>query len=263
MSVIGILKCLMFVVVAVMLHLPAVAATPDPPTNLCIEGGNSDGTSPCPPESLGSTYSTTFDTTENPISEGGIWINGQLDGADWHNVQSIPGRAYASLLSGGGSRYNDSIAHLKTSFISFVANQYAEATVYRATGYDPAPSKHEVELLLRFEITTKDAHGYEILWGISGYLAVVRWNGALGSYTALYDSGDPGIGSPVDGDILRAEITDNMITVYKNGTEVVSVDISSKGGTVWTTGQPGMGFWPVDGAVVDNFGWKNFRAGNL
>lgn len=74
------------------------------------------------------------------------------------------------------------------------------------TGYDPAPSKHEVELLLRFQITAHDARGYEVMWGISGYLAVVRWNGPLADYTALYDSGDPRIGPPADGDVLRAEI---------------------------------------------------------
>ena len=175
-------------------------------------------------------------------------------------MQSIPGRAFATALSGVPSRYNDSIAQLDTTFTE---NQYAQGTVSRVAGYDPSPSKHEVELLLRFQISENSAHGYEILWGISGYLAVVRWNGPLGNYTALYDTGDPGIGPAADGDSLRAEISGNIIKVYKNDTQVATVDITSKGGVVWSTGQPGMGFWPVDGATIEMFGWQSYKAGNL
>ena len=211
-------------------------------------------------DSSGSGYSTTFSATENPIDEGGNWVNGKAVGIDWNNVQTIPGRAYASVLSGNPNRYNDSIAHLSGAYN---ADQFAQGTVYRDASYNPGTSKHEVELLLRFDISANYARGYEILWGVSGYLAVVRWNGPLGNYTALYDTGDPGIGPAVDGDVLRAEISGNIVKVYKNSVLKATVDITSKGGTVWSTGKPGMGFWPVDGAILDKFGWKNFQAGNL
>ena len=207
----------------------------------------------------GFIYTTQFGLTENPISEGGKWINGKAAGLDWSNTQTVPGKAYASVLSGVPSRYNDSIAHLDTLF---KANQYAQAAVYRAAGYAPAEPKHEVELLLRFLITAHNARGYEVLWGQTGYLAVVRWNGRLGDYTALYESGDPGIGPAVDGDILRAEITGNIIKVYRNGSPVASVDVTSHGGTVWTDGQPGMGFWPVNNASIEKYGWKSYEAGS-
>jgi len=209
---------------------------------------------PSAPVSGGSSYSTGFPQTENPISEGGMWIGGKAVGVDWNNVQTVPGKAYASVLSGSPNRYNDSIAQLNTTF---TANQFAQGTVYRAAGYSPTGG-HEVELLLRFQITPQNARGYEVLWGHQGYLAIVRWNGPLANYTTLYDSGNPGIGPAVDGDVLRAEIVGSTIRVYKNGSLVASVSDST-----WTSGQPGIGFWPVDDATIDKYGWRSYQAGSL
>jgi hypothetical protein len=229
------------------------AAVPCPPPQVSVAGGGTASTT-CPTSSS-TTYSTTFGATENPLSEGGKWIDGKAVGLDWNNPQSIPGKAFASVLSGTPNRYNDSVGQLNTSF---GPNQYAQGTVYRAAGYSPSPSKHEVELLLRFQITAHNARGYEVMWGQTGYLAIARWNGPLGNYTSLYDPGDPGIGPAVDGDVLRAEIIGSTIRVYKNGTLVATVS-----DTMYTTGQPGMGFWPVDGATIDKYGWKAYQAGGL
>jgi hypothetical protein len=205
------------------------------------------------------SYTTNFSSTENPITEGGKWVTGKQTGLDWNNPRSASGKAVASVLSGAsGSRYDDSVAHLSTSFQAFSANQYAQGTVYLVGGYS---ASHEIELLLRFSITGHDAQGYEVLWGVTGYLAVVRWNGPIGNYTALYDPGLGSIPVPHDGDVLRAEITGNIITVKLNGNTVASVNIA--GGSVWSFGQPGIGFWPVDGATPENYGWRSFQAGNL
>jgi hypothetical protein len=231
----------------------ARSAVPCPPSPVTVAGGSS-ATTACP--SSVTVYSTNFSLTENPISEGGKWVNGKAIGRNWNDVKTAPNQAFASILSGAtGSRYDDSIAHLSTSFAPFSANQFAQGTAYRAAGYS---ASHEVELLLRFKISANNARGYEVLWGATGYLAIVRWNGPLGDYTPLYDPGLPGIGPPVDGDVLRAEIVGSTIKVYKNGTLVATVSNAT-----WTDGQPGMGFWPVDGATPQNFGWKNYTAGNL
>jgi hypothetical protein len=61
----------------------------------------------------------------------------------------------------------------------------------------------------------------------------------------------------VDGDVLRATIVGNVITVYKNGTQVAQVADST-----WTNGQPGIGFWPQPGATLSSYGWKDYRAGS-
>jgi hypothetical protein len=235
-----------------------LAATPCPPSSLSVEGGTTVSTT-C--ASAAAEYSTNFPATENPLSEGGKWVTGKVAGLDWNNPASASGKVYASVRSGAsGSRYDDSIALLSPSFQTFSPDQYAEATVYAVSGYS---ASHEVELLLRFSIGPHDAHGYEVLWGLTGYIAIVRWNGPLGNYTPLYDPGVGSIPAPMDGDVLRAEISGNTLTVKRNGSTVISINVGVAGGTIWSSGQPGIGFWPVDNATPQNLGWKSFRAGKL
>ena len=226
------------------------AAIPCPPPQVSIQGGGSSTTT-CPTVSTG-TFSTNFSAIENPLSEGGKWINGKAVGIDWNDAQSVPGKAYASAIASG---YNDDIAILNTTFAS---NQYAQGTVSRVSGYSPGVS-HEIELLLRFRITAHNARGYEVLWGQSGELNIVRWNGPLGDYTPLGATTGPNIGAAVDGDVLRAEIVGTVIKVYKNG----SLVFTGPSNSTWTDGQPGIGFWPKSGATLQNYGWKNFEAGSL
>ena len=230
------------------------AQTPCPPPQFGVEGGSSV-TTPCPSAS-GNSYSTSFDTTENPLSEGGRWITGKAVGLDWNNPLTESGVVHASVRSGAsGNRYDDSIAHVSNSFVDFKPDQHAQATVYRAPGYAPTGSKHEVELLLRFEITAHNARGYEVLWGWDGDFAIVRWNGPLGNYTTLYSTF---LEQLVDGDVVRAEISGSVIKVYKNGAlKAAPTD------TTFADGQPGVGFWPVDSSTPANYGWKDFAAGNL
>lgn len=230
------------------------AAEPCPPPQVGVAGGTSASTA-CPP-AAGNTYTTSFAGTENPISEGGKWVNGKSVGLSWNNVQSIPGRAFAAAFVGGASRYNDPIAHLNTSF---AANQFAQGTVYRVPGYRNASDKHEIELLLRFQITANSARGYEVLWGQDGEIVVVRWNGPLGSYTVLGGIPDSPSNMAVDGDVLRVEIIGSVVRVYRNGSLVVTGASDS----TFTNGQPGIGFWPTAGSTLASYGWKNFQAGSL
>jgi len=198
-------------------------------------------------------YSTSFPATESPISESSNWTNGLAVGLDWNNVQTTPGKAFGAAISGG---YDDCLAVLTNT--TFASDQYAEAVVYRAGGYSPGVS-HEIELLIRFSITANDAHGYEVLWNVTGELNVVRWNGPLGDYTAWNGGSGPNIGAPADGDVLRAEMTGSILTVYKNA----SLVLTAASETTYTTGQPGIGFWPTTGATLASLGWKSFSAGNL
>ena len=257
-----ILACTCFVVLGVACSQSGT----EPQTNIDDGSGNGGGGSggggaatPCGTVSA-SAYSTGFAVTENPISEGGRWVNGKTDGVDWNDVQTVPGKAYAADFVGGGSRYNDPIAHLNASFRTFASNQYAEGIVFRAPGYRNPDDKHEVELLLRFEIAANSARGYEVLWGQDGEIFVVRWNGPLGNYTTLGGVRDPGPGPAVDGDVLRAEIVGNEITVCKNGDVVIVV---SDPDSTWVDGQPGIGFWPTAGSTLEDYGWMHYEAGDL
>jgi hypothetical protein len=65
------------------------------------------------------SYSTTFSLTENTISEGGKWVNGQAVAASWNNARSVSGKAYAADFA---TCHCDPITVLNSSF---AANQYA------------------------------------------------------------------------------------------------------------------------------------------
>ena len=55
------------------------------------------------------SYSTRFQLDEDPISEGGKWINGGKDGIDWFNVITKNGVAYGAVTQG---EYTDPTALL-------------------------------------------------------------------------------------------------------------------------------------------------------
>jgi hypothetical protein len=198
------------------------------------------------------SYSTEFDGSENPLSEGGVWTNGGDVGIDWQNQAKDQGIAFGTGFSAG---YDDCIAHLS----GFAADHYAQASVHVETGYTP-PSSHEVELLLRFEITANNARGYEVLCGWNGaYSQIVRWNGPLDDFTYL-DTTGPGFGALVEGDVIRAEAVGDTITAYKNGSQVMQATDST-----WADGNPGMGFFirPGEGAEPTSYCYDSYAAGDL
>src|SRR5713226_6600461 len=45
-------------------------------------------------------YATNFSLAENPISEGGKWLNGQTDGLDWTDVRTTRGFAFGTEIGG-------------------------------------------------------------------------------------------------------------------------------------------------------------------
>jgi hypothetical protein len=201
----------------------------------------------------GASYTTSFSLNETVISEGGKWVNGKAVGLSWHDIGTSGGTAIATHRMSIAPPYDDCVAHLSSAFQAFNADQYAQGTVYRAPGYT---SGHEIELLLRFEITANSARGYEIYWSTNGGLYIVRWNGPLNSFSSLYVAS---AGLANDGDVVRAEIMGSTITVRINGTVVLSGTDST-----WTSGQPGIGLnpWGTDSDFT-SYTWKEFTAGNL
>src|SRR6266852_9399628 len=90
-------------------------------------------------------YTTTFSRAENPISEGGNWLNGQGDGLDWTNVRTTPGFAFGTELGGNRpepQRYDDSTALLTGTW---GPNQTAQATVHRVNKEQDDKVYQEVE----------------------------------------------------------------------------------------------------------------------
>ncbi len=128
----------------------------------------------------------------------------------------------------------------------------------------PDPSCHqEVEILLRWTSSAHRTTGYECFARCvndgSSYLQIVRWEGPLGKFTYLADKRGVNYGLK-DGDILKASIVGNVITVFVNGVEKAQVKDDT-----YKTGNPGIGtFLSCDGGrgVGSNkdFGFRNFTA---
>jgi hypothetical protein len=180
----------------------------------------------------GRVYTTSFPLTENPISEGGNWINGQTDGLDWHDVSTTPGLAIGHQ---SGSSYTDGTALLTGVW---GPTQSVEAVVHTV---NPKESCYqEVEMRLRSSLTAHSCTGYEISFkatkSSSAYLIIVRWNGPVGDFTYLKNSSGAQYGI-AEGDTVKATIAGNVITAYLNGAVVGTATDST-----YTTGNPGMGF---------------------
>lgn len=178
------------------------------------------------------TYTTHFSLTENPISEGGNWINGQTTGLDWHDVSTTPGLAIGHQ---SGSSYTDGTALLTGTW---GPTQTVEAVVHAKNQKDSC--YQEVEMRLRSSLSAHSCTGYEISFKASttsgAYLIIVRWNGPVGDFTYLnqYNGAQYGVS---EGDTVKATIAGNVITAYLNG-----VQMGTAMDDTYQDGSPGMGF---------------------
>jgi hypothetical protein len=214
---------------------------------------------PPAPAELHGPYSTNFPRAENPISEHGNWSNGRKDGLDWADVRTKPGFAFGTEI--GGSRpepqkYDDSAAILTGTW---GRDQTVQATVHSVNQNKDGKVWEEVELRLRSSISPHHATGYEVMFRCAktpqAYCNIARWEGALGkfSYVKQVVGSQYGV---ADGDVVKASIIGNVITVYINGIQMIRVTDDA-----FKSGNPGMGFF-IDGAtgVNGDFGFSKFIA---
>lgn len=185
-------------------------------------------------KAIAGAYTTYFPLTENPISEGGRWINGKTVGLDWANVSTTPGLAIGTESGSGG--YDDSTALLTGTW---GADQWAQATVYTVS-QNRGDIFEEVEIRLRSSLSAHSCTGYEILFRAlkpDGYVTIVRWNGPLGDFTylSMVNYPYPGI---TTGDVVKAAIAGDVITAFVNGVVVARATDNR-----FSTGNPGIGFW--------------------
>ena len=204
---------------------------------------------------VGRSYTTAFPLTENPISEGGSWIDGQADGLDWHDMSTTPGLAIGHQ---SGSSYTDGTALLTGAW---GPNQTVEAVVHAVNPKDSC--YQEVELRLRSTLTPRSCTGYEISFKATktsgAYLIIVRWNGPVGDFSYLVNTSGAQYGV-TEGDVVKATIVGNVITAYLNGVEVGTATDAT-----YATGSPGMGMNLETGdssciGTNGNYGFKHFTA---
>lgn len=199
----------------------------------------------------GVSYTTDFDLAESPLSEKGAWHH---DGLDWTVVETSNGVASNTQALGversGPTQYDDSYAYL----LGFPADQQASAVVHLGT--IDGSCTHEVEILLRWTDSAKNARGYECNVAFDGsYAQIVRWNGAVGDYTYLNNGSVPG--GIHENDIVSASVVDDQIELSVNGT----VRASAQDAT-FADGNPGIGFWRGSSGcgTVGDFGFTSFTA---
>ena len=191
-------------------------------------------------------YTTSFVGTENPLSEGGVWQN---NGLDWTNVQKAGGAAFGT--QSGLGNYDDSYAYLALTNAGWPANMTVSGVIYR-----PAPTAvgtHEVELLLRWTDSPHVAKGYEVLLSFGGEVQIVRWNGPLGDFTPLGNSGY--YAGLKDGDVFSATAVGQVITAFVNGIPIVQIADST-----YTSGSVGIGFYKELLGANSDFGFRTFTA---
>jgi hypothetical protein len=204
---------------------------------------------------VGGFYTTSFDLIENPISESGVWWNGQVDGRDWGDAQTANGRVYGTRVN-GFPPYDDSEAVMKGTWDP---DQYAQGHVFAQNQNIPG-GLQEVELRLRRTLSTGVSTGYEVLYSCrtqNPYVQIVRWNGALNDYDVLAGVTGPGL---VTGSLLKATIDGTTITAWQDGVALVQVIDAT-----YATGNPGVGFYLASETTAQegDCGFSDFEASNL
>ncbi len=209
-------------------------------------------------------YTTNFTATENPISEGGKWLNGGVGaGASlWGDVRTNGTMAFGVNEP---TTYGD-----PTAILTGTWGPSQTVTGVIKVNSTPGTCCHEVEVRLRTSIAANSITGYEILcpvWSSPNYgIQVVRWNGPNADYTYI-TAGDPH--QCVNGDVLKATATGTnptTIQVYLNGNlTLTGVDHGTETGPgkaagPWTGGTPGVGFYDSADNNWSVFGFSSFTA---
>lgn len=202
------------------------------------------------------SYSTRFAADEDPISEGGMWLNGKRDGIEWADVIVRNGLAHGAptMMSVAERRleqgnltgadadagapegdYDDPTAVLTGPW---GRNQHAKGRVFSRKQTEEY--FQEVELRLRSTIALHVCTGYEVFFRClkteNAYAEIVRWNGPRGDFTSLRKLSGPNYGVQ-DGDLVEATIDGNVLRGFINGVEVISATDD-----VYDSGSPGIGF---------------------
>lgn len=201
------------------------------------------------------TVTEDFATVENPISVGGKWVHR----AEWWaniKVVNIPPHVAAGTQDGSVS-YNDSYAYLSPTVWP---PSWTDYTVQATVRIDTSGGNvNEWETLVRVTDTVAVAgHGtvtaYELncdRWG--NYAQFVSWDGPGGDsgWTILVQPGS-NLQELVTGDVLKSRIQGNVLTAWRNATQV---NTYTDGSNLHPTGQPGIGLYYDQSDGGDNHGF--------
>lgn len=205
------------------------------------------------------SYSTNFDATENPLSEGGVWINGSIVQGGTNltltNLQSGGGLGYGTQSSGG---VDDSIA---------LCNAYTSTANQKVNGILRCPSlatmnaataSHEILIVLRATFTSTNFAMAVATLGYSNTGRYFQCSRNLQGWTGIGEldlasaggwSGDPGF---TDGMAYSFEVTNQTYKFILGGSTLINVTDDNSGGGFLTSGRPGIGaFWRLTENIND------------
>ncbi len=202
------------------------------------------------------SYRTDFPLDEDPISEGGLWLNAGTDGIDWCDIVTGNGVAFGEVTRMGVAERRFEQGNLDATSAAEAApvgdyddptavlsgewgrNQFVRARVFSRN--QTADYFQEVEIRLRSSISPHRCTGYEVFWRClktdEAYAEIVRWDGKIGAWASLTRQTGPEFGVK-DGDLVEACIVGNVIKGFINGVEVTSATDDT-----YATGSPGIGF---------------------
>lgn len=202
--------------------------------------------SPSPTPAPGPVYTTSFDQTENPLSEGGTWQH--ADGT-LTVCKTVGGVAFGTQAGGA---YDDSNAYL-----AGLGNDHEVEGVVWLDPELTASANAEVEILLRWTDTNPlrrtpfgptRAVGYELNWTHTGaYLILSRFKGG-----ELVRAAAPP--RPTTGDRFRARVEGQRIRAWVNDVIVLDYTDDEPLSRI-TSGHPGIGFYVDAGVPNTAFGF--------
>lgn len=227
---------------------------------------------------IAESYSTTFDATENPLAEDGLWLLGATNGLDWSDFRTQNGFAHGkqSLAAHGNNQtggYNDSVA-LRRPRPGRVWHPDMDVRgrikIVSRTGW---AGFRECQLLTRATMRGNWLTCYEFIYSVVGgttYYQIVQFMGLLsltnvdGRWISRANASATGVN---DGTYCKVTSIGDMHRMYTSPdnstwTERNSYDASAEP-TKLTTGLPGMMHWLNDGSGSgggDTYGWDQWSA---
>ena len=217
------------------------------------------------------SYRTDFPLDENPVSEGGMWLNGKKDAIDFTDCITSDG-----FIHGAPSRMNAlekraEQGNLDSDSEDATEGDYDDPTAILSGEWGPnqhgkgvahienptAEWFQEVQIRLRCKVEPHSISGYEVFFrcleGENGYAEIVRWNGPVGDWTSLQRHQGPEYGVK-DGDVIEATIEGNVIKGLINGEEKITVTDDT-----FDAGAPGVGFNFGVGDTYADHGLSSFE----
>lgn len=208
-------------------------------------------------------YYSTFPADEDPISEGGIWLNGNVDSGGSHQaMETANGRCFTSVNQ---TDFDDAICLYNGNSPTIGNDHQVTATAYVAPGYTGGSGSHELILVTRGQILgTNNIPYYEWLISLgNSFSQVMHQSGPEAGYTNIRE---PELDhSPADGDVFRFRAVGSgaslVLTFWQN--DILIDSFTPTSAYRHNTGKPGLSAFVTGTGVPASACWADVRVENV